>query len=84
MKKVYRKPEIMFESFTLSTNIAACMNEVDFTDDLGAACKGYYDEQFGAVLFTNQAQGCVFTPSMLNNDKLCYDVPTISYNLLGS
>lgn len=83
MKKVYTKPAIMFEAFTLSTNIAACQNEAVFADNVANGCKGYLDEQFGVVIFTSEATGCQYTPGQIN-DQLCYDVPTISLNLFGS
>lgn len=82
MKK-YTKPQIMFEDFSLSTNIAACQNEASHADDLGADCKAYWDDEFGAAIFSDPTMGCTFDKNAVN-DKLCYHSFDISLNLFGS
>ncbi len=85
MKKVYTKPEIMFEDFSLSTMIASCGNEATHDASLGKwGCKGYYDDQFGVVLFTSDFNGCKYVEADGDFNGYCYDVPQISLNLFGS
>jgi len=86
MKK-YTKPMIVFESFSLSNSIAACDNQVSYSESLGKNCKGYYDDQFSVVLFLHDYEGCEYVdqdddPKDVNG--LCYHVPTVSLNLFGS
>ena len=85
MKK-YTKPMIVFESFTLSTNIAACGNQVSFEDEIVGGCKAYeYESDFGLmVLFLDANVGCKDTaPS--ENDTICYHIAADAFsNLLGS
>lgn len=88
MKKVYSKPEIVFESFSLSVSIAACQNEPVFGEDIVGGCKGYFDEQFGAVIFVSEGTGCVFHDGDkefgTGDNTICYHVPVNSANLFGS
>ena len=79
MRKAYVKPEIMFESFTLSTNIAA---GCEYKNGLHA--RGYcgYETRNG-VVFTEDVQGCKYTQPD-TNDTLCYHVPNDSYNIFNS
>lgn len=85
MKK-YTKPMIVFESFSLSTNIAACGYQVSFEDEVVGGCQAYeYDSDFGPmVLFLDANVGCKDTaPSA--NDGICYHVaPDAFQNLFGS
>ena len=85
MKKEYKKPEIMFESFALSTNIAACVFQASFAPDLGSACKAYQLGRGGEIVFLDEFTGCVSVQAQ-NGDYngYCYHVPTISLNLLNS
>lgn len=86
MKKEYKKPEIMFESFALSTNIAACVHQASFAPDLASACQAYQLGRGGEIVFMNSFSGCV-TVDQDNDgiiDRYCYHVPTISLNLLNS
>ena len=80
MRKAYVKPEIMFESFTLSTNIAA---GCEYKNGLHA--RGYcgYETRTGDIIFTDDAQGCVYK-KVDNNDALCYHVPNENNNIFNS
>jgi hypothetical protein len=84
MKKEYKKPEIMFESFALSTNIAACGFPATFAPNLGNACEAYQLRN-GDIVFVTEFSGCVSVQAQ-NGDYngVCYHVPTISLNLLNS
>ena len=78
MKKIYQKPEILFESFALSTCIAAnCGSIVGAPTDgvCGIAGTG------GDILFSEEITGC----TAIGDDNLfCYHVPTDSTNLFNS
>lgn len=87
MKKLYSKPEIMFEDFTLSENIAGnCESIVGNPTKgtcavLGTGGIAIFDGNVGAV--------CVFKPEDLDGepdmyDKFCYHVPTEYNNLFNS
>ena len=72
MKKTYAKPQIVFESFQLTANIAGgCNTRPNSADE--ATC-GYYDN--GWIVFQNSAV-CNFPagPDGKHNG-LCYHVPT--------
>lgn len=87
MKKKYIKPQIYFEDFSPSTNIAG-----DCEGIVGNASKGtcavlgtggidIFDGEVGAV--------CVYTPTDLGGkedewDGACYHVPTEYNNLFNS
>lgn len=79
MRKAYVKPEIMFESFTLSTNIAAGCEYKN-----GQHARGYcgYVTKHG-VVFTDDVQACAYK-QVDNNDALCYHVPNENNNIFNS
>ena len=72
MKKTYAKPQIVFESFQLTANIAGDCNTRPNSAD--AATCGYNDN--GWIVFQNSAV-CNFPagPDGKHNG-LCYHVPT--------
>lgn len=80
MKKTYSKPEIVFESFTLSTNIAGdCESKIDTfkAGDCGI--------QFGnEVLFLTGVAGCKDPVTTDGEYGLCYDIPTPTSALFNS
>lgn len=79
MKKIYSKPEIMFDSFTLTTNIAAgCGKKID--THVNGVC-GLELSGVGKAFLDNIA-GCEvkFTES----DEYCYHVPTEDNKLFNS
>ena len=84
MKKTYTKPEISFESFLMSTNIAGDCNVK--TDTKGNMDCGLYFTGVGMVFMTNIG-GC--TDLTLERDDgsfngICYHVPTDNTDLFNS
>ena len=80
MKKNYSKPDIIFDSFTLSTNVAA---DCEFKTPLPKAdeCGMPY---FNYVVFMNEMQGCrKIEPSGVFN-TICYHQPSETNNLFNS
>lgn len=82
MKKIYSKPEITFESFSLSTNIAAgCETKTNTPSQMQC---GYGADDFGRPLFVQEASGCLIKVPENAGDTLCYHVPTETNNLFNS
>ena len=81
MKKQYKKPLVLFDNFSLSTNIAAgCGVSTNFGVD---AC-GY---QFapGIFIFTQQNNGCGDKrPANGEYNGICYHNPSDTNNLYSS
>ena len=87
MKKAYSKPEIVFESFSLSTSIATCRMEASFDASLGKwGCKGYKIEtdDGNLVIFMSDYNGCQWVEADGDFNGICYDVPSDPLNLFGS
>lgn len=84
MKKTYSKPQIMFEDFTLCTNIAAGCAYVEdvlpVQDQVGCGVKVGPDAT--DVIFTDGLCYYGFDDGSYNN--LCYYVPNSSTVLFGS
>jgi hypothetical protein len=87
MKKAYSKPEIMFEDFSLSTNVAAGC-EMKIHNSVEGTCA--YFGSGGVVVFTDKLTACVYTPGEMGGtnpdewDGFCYHVPTDKNNLFNS
>ena len=84
MKKLYTKPEIMFDDFTLSTNIAAGCEEKRVThakDEYGCGYK--LNDRFNEVVFTS-INGCNTPYDDGEYNQLCYHTPEESFNLFTS
>lgn len=86
MKKEYRKPEIVFESFALSTNIAASC-AID-TDQHSQNVCGIYLPGIGNV-FADDVNVCtkIVRPDDPGNtlyNQYCYHVPTDARSLFNS
>lgn len=79
MKKVYMKPQIMFDCFELSQDIAAGCEEI--ANHARSACP-LVDEESGMTLFEDSAVCQTTSPGYL--DKHCYHVPTEAYNVFSS
>ena len=86
MKKTYTKPVIMFESFVLSTNIAA---GCDFEANLTRGSCGLVIR--GRVVFADSTMGCtmevpydVSNQDYIYNNQICYHVPNNDSNLFNS
>ena len=75
MKKVYSKPEIMFESFVMSTNIAGTCGE-DIAMPTNKEGCGYQPEGYPMTVFLTDMSGCKqqLKPETDFNG-ICYDVP---------
>lgn len=86
MKKEYVKPVVVFESFSLSTNIAAGCESIvgnPSKDSCPVAGTG------GIAIFNTPENGCEFTPAQMGGvddmwDGFCYHVPTETNNLFNS
>ena len=87
MKKAYKKPEIMFEDFSLSGNIASnCESIVGNPSKGTCAVKGTGEIN---MFNSDMTSICDFTPEDMGgeNDKwdgFCYHVPTEYNNLFNS
>lgn len=85
MKKEYSKPEIMFENFTLSTNIAADCEVKNNNNPSLNVCS--YDIKFGREtksFFTDTITACSTTEADGEYNGFCYHTPEESYNLFNS
>lgn len=85
MKKEYVKPQIVFESFTLSTNIAADCETITSLHGRGSC--GYPTRD--GVVFVDSYTGCDVTAPVENGESVygntvCYHVPIDSKNLFNS
>lgn len=88
MKKVYSAPDILFESFTLSTNIAGDC-EAPFVNNatrgtcavLGTGGVAIFDGKVGTAC-TDTPQEWGQSDDLWNG--LCYHVPTETNNLFNS
>ena len=83
MKKTYTKPEISFESFLMSTNIAGDCNVK--TDTKGNMDCGLYFTGFGMVFMTG-INGCTGLEVEVDGsfNGICYHVPTEKTDLFNS
>ena len=79
MKKVYAKPVIIFESFSLSQSIASC--EVKTNTPAKMQCS-YGEDDFGIPIFLSGINACKST--VQDGDTVCYDVPVDNNNLFNS
>ncbi len=80
MKKIYSKPEIMFEDFSLNENIAA---GCEFKTSLQGPDACGYDAGRQGVIFVEGVTGCVYKQPD-TNDSLCYHVPVNTANIFNS
>lgn len=82
MKKEYCKPDIMFESFSLSTDIAAGCGVIIRTF-IGGQC-GL--DMGGEMLFVGDVQGCIekVDDDGTSTNGICYHVPTNDTKMFNS
>lgn len=85
MKREYRKPEIMFEDFTLSTNIASGC-ELKINNQVSGTCGYPYEGGGGTTLFTAAAGSdvCNIPIEDSASNGFCYHVPIDTYNVFNS
>lgn len=83
MKKEYTKPLIVFDSFTLSTNIAAnCDRHVSTMTQGICGVAGSFP---GLYLFVSGVGGCsIRDPDGITDDGYCYHVPDVNRQLFHS
>lgn len=77
MKKTYSKPQIMFEAFTLSTNIASGCGVITKLPSEGTC--GFTPERWPAdvIIFNMDVSGSNCTTAPCGEyDGLCYDNPS--------
>ena len=86
MKKSYQKPQIMFEDFSVSTNIASgCEHIASAAPDLCPVTLPWGSTT--KVVFINESMGCKTTPAEKDSDQyngVCYHVPYESNNVFTS
>lgn len=78
MKKTYVKPEVYFESFELSANIATGC-EISINHTVGACWQGV--EGFQEFKIFVESNSCKTTP---DENGLCYHSPTDANNIFTS
>lgn len=90
MKKNYTKPEIIIESFSLCTNVAAGCEHTNVTPSYGVQGCGYKLDRFNTVVFTS-GMGCSRNELIDSNigsdgsyNTVCYHVPNQDSNLFTS
>lgn len=81
MKKTYVKPQIAYESFQLSTSIAAGCALLS-TNMARYFCE-VTDPDSGFTIFADANYACDTVP-VGGNDSVCYDVPVENWNVLSS
>lgn len=79
MKRNYTKPDIAFESFALSTSIAACPVKIETSN--GGQCGLLMDDVF---IFTMGIVGCEAQIPDDGSNGICYHVPVDGFNLFNS
>ena len=81
MKKMYSKPDVMFESFTMSTNIAANCEVINVNPSANEDCS--YSSAFGNVFISEPS--CEITAPGGEFGNICYHIPSESMDqLFGS
>ena len=90
MKKTYEKPEILFESFASSTNIAAnCKMKIDTYANGDCGYKAVIDNKWESV-FLSDVRGCDITDGEGDGTEdgafggFCYHVPYDGNTLFNS
>ena len=84
MKKVYSKPEIVFEDFSLSSSIASCEIEVEGPSQ--GICGYKYEGGFGQTIFTSELGTSICNMPVDDdiNNGFCYYIPVDNKNLFNS
>jgi hypothetical protein len=80
MKKAYQKPQILFESFQMSSNIASGCELVTNLPTQGAC--GYPTRD--GVVFVDMLTGCDIGNADGPYNTFCYHVPYAESNLFAS
>lgn len=80
MKKTYVKPQVYFESFQLSANIAGGCSLIS---NQGQNECPYTDPELGVTVFATVPSPCTITPAP-GDKKPCYNVPEGGANIFTS
>ena len=83
MKKIYSKPQIVFDSFELSQSIAAGCEYRSNHAYGSCALKLDVPGWEGFTFFTGTVGACMTTPPS-EYDSICYHVPTDDKNVFSS
>ena len=81
-KKIYSKPEILFEDFSLSTNIAAGCEKVPFSNVENCGVKWGKLVLFGEEGYSNCSNKIIEGKN--SYDNLCYHNPNEGFNVFNS
>ena len=86
MKSIYVSPEIVYEDFSLSTNIAgSCEVKTNTPSARQCGLEMYPDS--GKFVFIDDTTGCNYTTGVTPDGQYngtCYDVPQDSRDLFNS
>ena len=82
MKKVYSKPEIMFDSFSMTTNIASGCDIISKLPQEGTC--GYQPPRDSNVYFVSSLTGCTHVPDDGPYNYICYHIPNDDTALFSS
>ena len=80
MKKAYMKPQIVFDSFVLTEDIAAGCTLLN--SNMQPYVCAVLDQELGFTIFSDY-EFCDSTPPG-GNDTVCYHVPTADWNVFSS
>lgn len=86
MKKVYSKPDVFFEDFSLSTNIAAgCEEKANFAEET-CGLEVEFTDTITVTLLNGDISACApeCDPKDYGYNNLCYHNPSEDYNLYNS
>lgn len=90
MKKAYKKPEIMFEDFSLSCNIAAGCEPGGIVGNPSKGVCGVLTSSGDVIFNSSVGDVCVFKPTDFGSssddewDGFCYHTPVEYSNLFNS
>ena len=87
MKKAYNQPDILFESFALSANIASVSPNMNCTRNISSQYSGNCGLHFGnKIIFTIPAAGCKtkVPDGSPQYDGICYHIPSGDNKLFNS
>lgn len=86
MKRKYSKPEIIFENFSLNTNIAGDCETITELATVGI-CGIKYDDLEGfeeEIVYLTSVSGCTLHEDDGDYNNVCYHNPTEYRNLFNS
>ena len=86
MKKLYSKPEIMFENFSMSVNVAAGCENINRNPTSGVCAYIIPADEFDPEkhVFTGKIGACIVKEESGDYNGICYDTPSETYNLFSS